>query len=227
MDWRDPRVRQVFVLIAPGDDRARHRQPRPADQLGVRHPRLGPKRLARSTTRSACTCCLRGCSAWPSRRCCSRRSHGWPPAARSLQCAARWDRHAPDQPPADPRGGVHDRAGDADRAASVPAWELHLALHPHRFGGAVLVRLQPALRRHQTCCSRGLSSRIPAAVDPDTPGGRQHRRGHHRLDRPLQTVRHRRPDHRDGRGQRGDDGAAAPASSGSASTAASKARRPQ
>ena len=126
IDWHDPRVRQVFTLMLPGDDRPRDRQPRPADQLGVRHARLRARRRARSTTRSASTCSRRACSASRSRRSCSRRSAAWPPAATSRGDAARGgDRHAPDQPAADPVGGVHHRARDADRAARVPARPLH------------------------------------------------------------------------------------------------------
>ena len=60
IDWRDPRIRQVFTLMLPVTIGLGHRQPRPADQLGVRHARVTRKRRARSTTPSASTCCPQG-----------------------------------------------------------------------------------------------------------------------------------------------------------------------
>jgi len=42
---------------------------------------------------------------------------------RLLDETRRGHRHAPDQPAADPRGDVHDRAGKPDRAVAVPARE--------------------------------------------------------------------------------------------------------
>ncbi len=40
IDWHDPRIRQVFALMLPVTIGLGHRQPRPADQLGLRHARL-------------------------------------------------------------------------------------------------------------------------------------------------------------------------------------------
>ncbi len=54
------------------------------------------------------------------------------------------DRHAPDQPAADPLGGVHARADDADRAAGVRTWPVQRQIHESGLRSAVLVRDQPA-----------------------------------------------------------------------------------
>ena len=74
IDWHDPRVRQVFVLMLPVTIGLGIVN---LDQLinsvfGTLVRRRGQRR-ARSTTRSASTCCRRACSASPSRPCCSRR----------------------------------------------------------------------------------------------------------------------------------------------------------
>ena len=61
-------------------------------------------------------------------------------------------RHAPDQPAADSLGGVPDRADHAGREAGVRTRPLRREVDRTRLGRAVLVRLQPALRRASTCC---------------------------------------------------------------------------
>ena len=56
-------------------------------------------------------------------------------------------RHAPDQPAADPRIGVPDRADDADRATRLRTRPLQREIDRTRLDRAVLVRLQPPVRR--------------------------------------------------------------------------------
>ena len=74
---------------AAGDARARPDQLQRARStafLGSLVSAEAPRR--RSTTRSASTCCRRGCSPSPSRRSCSRRCRASPPAATWPACAA-------------------------------------------------------------------------------------------------------------------------------------------
>ena len=73
IDWRDPRVRTVFTLMLPVTIGLGIVN---LDQLlnSVFGALVEPCRLrGRSTTRSGSTCSRRGCSASPSRPCCSRR----------------------------------------------------------------------------------------------------------------------------------------------------------
>ena len=51
-----------------------------------------------------------------------------------------------------PAAGVHDGARDADHAAHLPARALRRRLDPPRLDRAVLVRVQPAVRRGQPAC---------------------------------------------------------------------------
>ena len=74
--------------------------------------------------------------------------------------------HAADQPAADPLGRRADGAGDPDHAARLPARALHAALDPSRLDRALLVRVQPAVRRPQPAADAHVLRR-PAAVDPD------------------------------------------------------------
>ena len=99
--------------------------------------------------------------------------------------------------------------------------EFNAAVDAPRLDRAVLVRLQPAVRRPQPAAHARLLRR-PAAVDPDAPGGDEHRRGHRRLDRALQAARHRRADHRHGRRERRDDVRCSCTGCAMASTGASK-----
>ena len=120
---------------------------------------------------------------------------------------ARRHRHAPDQPAADPGGGVHDGAAQPDRAAAVPARRIRRALDAHRLGRAVLVRVQPAVRRPEPAAHARLLRRA-ASVDPDAPCGASTSSSTSSSRRAVQAARDRRADHRHGRGQRRDDGAA-------------------
>ena len=69
---------------------------------------------------------------------------------------------------------------DADRAARLPARPVQRRVHAPRLDRAVLVRRQPAVRRPEPAADAGVL-RGAAAVDPDPPGGGEHRRRHRRL----------------------------------------------
>ena len=69
-------------------------------------------------------------------------------------------RHPPDQPAADPVGGADGGAGDADHPARLPARGSSPRTRPHLVSdGAVLVRVQPAVRGRQPAARAGRSSR--------------------------------------------------------------------
>ena len=117
------------------------------------------------------------------------------------------NRDAPDQPAADPRRGVHDRARDADRAAALRTRRLQRRIDPPRLDRAVLVRvrlpfggLNLLLTRTFFAVQRPWIPTSLAAMNMvvDIVVSR----------RALQAAGHRRPDHRHRRRQRGDDRAA-------------------
>ena len=88
---------------------------------------------------------------------------------------------------------------------------VHRALDPPGLDRAVLVRLQPPVRRGQPAADADLLRRS-AAVDPDRARGAQHDRRHRSSASPLQAARDRRAGDRHGGRQHGDDRApAAPA----------------
>ena len=129
------------------------------------------------------------------------------------------DRHAPDQPAADPRGGLHDRArrrrscGSSSNAGRSTPSRPHLVsialfwfAFSLPFGGLnlLLTRTFFAVQRPW----------IPTRLAAMNIVG-----GHHRQHRPVQAVRDRRADHRHGRRERRDDrrcccSVCAPASTG-------------
>ncbi len=78
LDWRDPAVRRVFVLMLPVTIGLGlinfNLVVNTFFALAVHRP--GTSRRARSTLPSGSTCSRRGCSRSPSRRCSSRRSRG-------------------------------------------------------------------------------------------------------------------------------------------------------
>src|ERR1035438_10539135 len=143
-------ARQAGVHVdAAGDDRVGDREPGSADQLAVR-PAGEPGSAARDRQRvprvhAAAGHVQRGGGhgAVP---------HAQPPGGepRHVVDAQRGGHgHAPDQPAADPGGGVHDRAAHADRAPAVPARRIHPQIDGTGVACAVLVRVQPAVRRAQ------------------------------------------------------------------------------
>ena len=156
---------------AAGDDRAGDRQPRPAAQLGVRRARqpsgpAGDRQRVPDLHAPAGGVQRRGGDravpdAEPAGRAARRRRHA--PGGR--------ERHAPDQPAADPRRGGDDGAGDADHAARLPARRVHGPFDAPRLDRAVLVRVQPPVRRHQPAADAHVLRR-PAPLDPDRAGRR-------------------------------------------------------
>ena len=76
-----------------------------------------------------------------------------------------------DLPAADPGGRLHGRARDADRAADLPARRVRPRLDRGRVHGAVLVLVQPAVRRREPAADAHVLQPA-AAVDPDRPGDR-------------------------------------------------------
>ena len=148
IDWHDPRIKQVFMLMLPVTIGLGHRQPRPADQLGLRHARL-----RRSAARDR------------------QRLPHLHAAAGAVQRGGR-DRAVPD---AQPHGLEPRRAGDARARSASAMRQINLLLIPSaafmivlatpivrlvfqrgqfdaqstaaRLRSAVLVRLQPAVRR--------------------------------------------------------------------------------
>ena len=115
----------------------------------------------------------------------------------------RRQRTAPDQPAADPLGGGADGARDSDHAARVPARQLQRPFDPPGVGRAVLVCLQPSLRRPQPAPHPDVLRRS-AAVDPDRAGRDEHDRRRDRQRRPVQAAGDRRAGDRHRGGQRGD-----------------------
>ena len=102
---------------------------------------------------------------------------------------------------ADPVGRAADRARDADHAARLPARRVQRALHPPGLGGAVLVRVQPAVRGPEPAADPDVL-RAAAPVDPDQVS----RRSNMVVDiivslALVQAAGHRRPGDRD-RGRR-------------------------
>ena len=125
---------------------------------------------------SRSTCCPRASSAWRSRPCCSRPSAGMAARRDATGCADHGQRHAPDQPAADPVRGADGRAGHADHAPDLPARRRSTRVRPSSsrrrcsgsrsacpFGGR-----EPAVDPHVL--------RAPAPVDPDQAGRAQHGR---------------------------------------------------
>ena len=133
-------------------------------------------------------------------------------------------RNPPDQPPADPVGGADGGPGDPDHAARLPARDLHRVLHRPGGDRAVLVRVEPSVRRRQPAPQPDLL-RAPAALDSDQARGAQHDRRRHRVGRAVQAAGHRRAGDRHGRGQRRHDRRCSSGGCGPGSTAASRARR--
>ncbi len=157
IDWRDPRVRQVFALMLPVT-------------IG-----LGIVNLDQLINSAFGSLVSRGSAARDRKRL----SHLHAPAGR-LQRAGR-HRALPDT---QPHGGATRCAGmrraigvgmrqinlllipaatfiararDPDRAADLRTRRIHRTLDPSRVDRALLVRLQPAVRRASTCCSHGRS----------------------------------------------------------------------
>ncbi len=106
---------------------------------------------------------------------------------------------------------------------AVPARRIRRAVDAPGLDRAVLVCLQPALRRAEPVADEHLLRRA-AAVDSDRPGRDQHHRGHHRQPQPVQAAGDRGARDRDAGGQRRDDRAVGDAACGSASTGASTER---
>ena len=91
IDWRDPAVKRVLVLMLPGD--ARRSGSSTSTSSSTRSSRRGcstrSSRRPRSTRRSASTCSRRASSPSRSRRCSSRRSRGSPRVTTSPACGER------------------------------------------------------------------------------------------------------------------------------------------
>ena len=120
-------------------------------------------------------------------------------------------RHAPDQSAADSVLGAAGRARDTDHTAGLPARHVPRRLDPPGLDGAVLVLVQPSVRRREPAAEPGVL-RAQAAVDPDQTGGAEHRRRRGRQRRALQAVGHRGTGDRDrGRQHRDDRAPAVPA----------------
>ncbi len=121
IDWHDPRIRQVFALMLPvmlglgivnldqlinaAIRQSRLRTCAERDQQRVSHLHAAAGGVQRRGRHSPV----------PDAQPYGLRSRTGGDATR------RGQRHAPDQPTADSRRGVHARAADADRAARVPA----------------------------------------------------------------------------------------------------------
>ena len=67
-------------------------------------------------------------------------------------------RRPPDRAAADPRRGGHARARHADHPPRLRARHVRRGVDPAGRRGAVLVLVQPAVRRARTCCSRARTS---------------------------------------------------------------------
>ena len=201
IDWHDPRVRQVFMLMLPVTIGLGIVN---LDQLinsvfGTLVYKEAPRRDRQRVPHLHAA--RRGCSAWRSPPCCSRRSAAWPPAAtraamrRAVGIGMRQinllliPAAAFMIVLATPIVRLRVRT----RRSSTPQ-STHLVVDR-----AVLVRLQPALRRASTCCSRARSSRCSGRGSPRSLAAHEHRRGHHREHRPVQAARDRGADHRHGR----------------------------
>ena len=224
IDWHDPRVRQVFVLMLPVT-------------IGLGIVNLDQLlnsvfgTLVSSQAPRAIDNAFR-IYMLPAGDLQRRGGHGAVPDAQPSGGPARRGRHAPrgrqrdapDQPPVDPRRRAADGAGDADHPTGLPARRVRRALDASRLGRAVLVRLQPSFRRRQPAAHADVL-RGQATMDSHRAGGPEHGRRHHRQHCPVQAAGDRRAGDRHGRGQRGDDRPPAPAAAEPASTAAWRARR--
>ncbi len=124
IDWHDPRIKQVFTLMLPVTIGLGIVN---LDQLinsVVRHARLrrsaagDRQRVSRVHAAAGPVQRRRGDGAVP-----DAQSDGGEPR-RALDAPGGRQRDAPDQPAADPGGGVHGRAAEPDRAAAVPARQL-------------------------------------------------------------------------------------------------------
>src|SRR5579875_1360386 len=97
-----------------------------------------------------------------------------------------------------------DGVGDPDHALGLPAWGVQRHLNPPHLDGALLLRLEPALLRAEPALDAHLLRRAPP-VDPNQARSGQH---HARCDSeraPLQAARDRRAGDRDGGRQRAHD----------------------
>ena len=169
-DWRDARVGQVLRADAAGDARPRADQHRPAAQLGDRLARLRRRRRARSTPPSASTCSRRACSPSRSRPCCSRRSAGSPRASdlaglrattgtgmRQIALLLIPARRIRSRSPTPIVRLVYQRGEFDAQSTDLVA------------RGAVLVRVHPAVHRHQPAAHAHVLL-APAAVAADGAG---------------------------------------------------------
>ena len=225
LDWRDPRVRQVLLLFLPVTISIGIVNLDIFINAGFGVARLEPRAARRSTTRSGSTCCPQGIFSV------AVATVLFPTLSR---LAARRD-----------AGGMRRAVGNGIRQINlllipsaallaVLATPITRLLYQHgSFGaavhapdrdGAVLVLVQPAVRRRQPAADADVL-RAPATVDPDQARGDEHGRRRDRERRPVQAARDRRPGDRHGGRQHRDDRAPAAPAAGRASTAGSRAAR--
>src|SRR3954447_5596803 len=189
---------------AARDDRPRRHQLRPGHQLEP-----GFAGLRAGAARDRCGVSHLHAAAGDVQR---RAGDGAVPDSQPLRRPARprrpaddhGDRRARDLPAPDPGGGVHARARDADRPARLPARRIRARLDRARVHRAVLVLVQPPVRR----CEPAAHAHVlqpAAAVDPHGARDGQPRRQRPDQPRALQAVRDRRPRHRHRGRQRGHD----------------------
>ena len=190
-DLRDPRVKQVLRADAAGDDRPRAHQLQPADQLDARLAGLRRRRRARSTPRSASTCCPQGMFSvaiatvlFPALSRFAARSDydglrdaaSAPACGRSSCCSSRRRRR-------------RSSLADADHAADLPARRVRARVDRARVArrcsgsrfSLPFAGVEPAADAHVL--------QPPAAVDPDRHRGPEPRRERRGLGRALQAVR--------------------------------------
>ena len=160
IDWHDPRIRQVFMLMLPVTIGLGIVN---LDQLinSVFGTLVSERSAARDRQRVPhLHAARRGCSAWPSRPCCSRRSAAW---RRGRDAAAMRRALGIGMRQINllliPAAAFMIVLADADRAAAVPARRSSTRTRPHSSRSRCSGSPSACRSAASTCCSRAPSSR--------------------------------------------------------------------